>query len=128
MLNLSSFFNTPSVACVLQCAAVCCSVLQCVAVRRMHVLQCAAVSTRRPPASRPLQRVAVCCSVISQDVHQRRVRHALCRLVCCSELQCVAAHRMYVLQQTWQDIHQQRHRHALKLHVPLHVHTNLTIT
>ena len=50
---------------VLQCAAVCCSVLQCVAVC-CSVLQCAAVCLS------VLQCVAVCCSVLQ------------CVAVCCS--------------------------------------------
>jgi len=82
--------------CVLQCVAVCCSVLQCVAVsvgtlitpqnashQTSHVrcvcvcdvlwcvLQCIAVCCR-------VQGVTVCCSVLQ------------CVAVCCSVLQCVA--------------------------------------
>jgi len=56
---------------VLQCVAVCCSALQCVAVR-CSVLQCIAVCCSA------LQCVAVRCSVLQ------------CVAVCCSVLQCVA--------------------------------------
>jgi len=58
---------------VLQCVAVCCSVLQCVAVECMYLLSV-------------LQCVAVCCSVLQ------------CVAVCCSVLQCVAVccSRVYV--------------------------------
>jgi len=58
---------------MLQCVAVCCSVLQCVAVRACcSVLQCVAVGVRtgfvclhkRPMCSSVLQRVVVCCSVL----------------------------------------------------------------
>ena len=69
---------------MLQCVAVCCSVLQCVAESRkdfgpllsrparrlLSVLQCAAVCCS------VLQCVAVCCSVLQ------------CVAVCCSVLQC----------------------------------------
>jgi len=73
---------------VLQCAVVCCSVLQCVAVR-CSVLQC----------------VAVCCSVLqcvtvvqicsrgpSVSHTANHVMHSVlqCVAVCCSVLQCVA--------------------------------------
>ena len=57
---------------MLQCVAVCCSVLQCVVVC-CSVLQCVAVCCS------VLQRVAVCCSVLQ------------CVAVCCSVLQCAAA-------------------------------------
>jgi len=73
---------------MLQCVAVCCSVLQCAAtsgrdktlvIRRLYiaeiccsVLQCVAVCCGM------LQCVAVCCSVLQ------------CVAVCCSVLQCVA--------------------------------------
>jgi len=55
----------------LECAAVCCSVLQCVALS-CSVLQCVVVCCS------VLQCVAVCCSVVQ------------CAAVCCSVLQCVA--------------------------------------
>jgi len=59
----------------LQCAAVCCSVLQC----GCSVLQCVAVCGRvfkcNAVCCSVLQCVAVCCSVVA---------------VCCSVLQCVA--------------------------------------
>jgi hypothetical protein len=57
--------------CVLLCAAVCCSVLQCAAVC-CCVLLCAAVCCS------VLQCAAVCCCVL------------LCAAVCCSVLQCAA--------------------------------------
>ena len=56
---------------MLQCVAVCCSVLQCGAVC-CSVLQCGAVCCS------VLQCVAVCCSVLQ------------CVAVCCSVLQCAA--------------------------------------
>ena len=52
---------------VVQCVAVCCSVLQCVAV-------CLAVCNVSPPP--PTECVVVCCSVLQ------------CVAVCCSVLQC----------------------------------------
>jgi len=57
---------------VLQCVAVCCSVLQCVAAVRCSVLQCVA-----PDTSHVLQCVAVCCSVLQ------------CGVVCCSVLHLI---------------------------------------
>ena len=76
---------------VLQCAAVCCSVLQ-------RVLQCVAVCvnsldpcTKSTTCCSVLQCVAVCCSVLqcalTHWTHARRVPHVA---VCCSVLQCVA--------------------------------------
>jgi len=59
---------------LLQCVAVCCSVLKCVAVC-CSVLQCV------PVCCSMLQCVAVCCSVLQ------------CVAVCCSVLQCVAVCR-----------------------------------
>ena len=61
---------------VLQCVAVCCSMLQCVILcfRVLHVLQCVAVYYR------VLSRVAVRCSVLQ------------CIIVHCSALQCIAVH------------------------------------
>jgi len=56
---------------MLQCVAVCCSVLQCDAVC-YSVMQCVAVRCS------VLQRDAVCCSVL------------MCVAVCCSVFQCVA--------------------------------------
>ena len=58
----------------MQCFAVCCSVLQCVAV---HVFCNSQLTCLKDPAC-----VAVCCSVL-QCVLQ-------CVAVCCSVLQCVA--------------------------------------
>jgi len=95
---------------VLQCVAVCCSVLQCDAVRCMchSKLQCVAVCCSM------LQWVAVCYSVLLQYVAMSYVRCVLlqsnagciaihmlqcvtvcysvlqCVTVCCSVLQCVA--------------------------------------
>ena len=67
-----SVLQRAAVCCsVLQCVAVYCSVLQCAAVR-CSVLQCAAVGCS------VLQRAAVCCSVLQ------------CAAVCCSVLQRVA--------------------------------------
>ena len=92
---------------VLQCAAcvaVCCSVLQCVAVC-CSVLQCAACVA---VCCSVLQCVAVCCSVLLMDVFVRSCKSlaeeeeaipsgvaALCSVlqrcaVCCSVVQCVA--------------------------------------
>jgi len=73
----------------LQCVAVCCSVLQCVAVC-CRVLQCDAVCCS------VLQCVAVCCSVISWDplritfLVQNRCSMSQCVAVCRSVSQCVA--------------------------------------
>ena len=61
---------------LLQCAVVCYSVLQWVAVR-CSALQCAAVSA--------LQCAALCCNVISPLIF--RYEYVA---VCCSVLQCVA--------------------------------------
>jgi len=66
---------------VLQCVAVCCSVLRCVAVC-CSVLQCAAVCCG------VLQCVAVCCSVLQCVAVCCSV--LWCVAVCCSVLQCVA--------------------------------------
>ena len=66
-----------SLACLLQCGAVCCGVLQCVAVCH-SVLQCAAVCHSVP------QCAAVCCSVLQ------------CVAACCSALQCVAVLTIWV--------------------------------
>jgi len=77
---------------VLQCVAVCCSVLQCVAVltckdktcvRGAHVMlqqvSCQTVAERQMAMSvSSVNDIAVCCSVL------------LCVAVCCSVLQCVA--------------------------------------
>jgi len=66
----------------LQCVAVCCSVLQCVAVFDVCcsvILETVLAQTRRvADASEKMQRVAVCCSVLQ------------CVAVCCSVLQSVA--------------------------------------
>jgi len=68
---------------VLQCVAVCCSMLQCVAVRSV-VAECCSV----------LQCVAVCCSVLQcplrQDVAKNDSTCVCCVTACCSMLQCVA--------------------------------------
>ena len=79
---------------VLQCVAMCCSillrfamyggnviqsVLQCVAVC-CSALQCVAVCCRVPPLSVGRVRVMVCCSVLQ------------CVLVCCSSLECVTVY------------------------------------
>ena len=70
---------------VMQCVAVCCSVLQCVVIATLlahlvehhkKVLQCVAVYCS------VLQCIAVCCS--------ERSRVLQCVAVCCSVLQCVA--------------------------------------
>jgi len=77
---------------VLQCVAVCCSVLQCVA---DSVLQCVAVCCG------VLRCVAVCCSVLSSAADSCVAEGVLrcvavcfsvlqCVAVCCSVLQCVA--------------------------------------
>jgi len=84
----------------------CCSVLQCVAVRR-NVLQHVAVyvAVRVAVCCTVLQRVAACCSVylimienpFSHDCTISSVAlscsvlqcHAVCVAVCCSALQCV---------------------------------------
>ena len=65
---------------MLQCVAVCCSVLQCVVVC-CSVLQCVAVSCS------VLQCVAVCCSVLQCVALCCGVLQ--CISVCCSVLQCV---------------------------------------
>ena len=75
---------------VLQCAAVCCGVLQCVGAPLLscvlRVLQCAAVCCG------VLQCVAVCCSVLQcAAVWYNVLQYAA---VCCSVLQCVAVRRL----------------------------------
>ena len=67
---------------VLQCVAVCCSMLQSVAVRR-SVLQyvavcCSIYSMCMIPWRVSVRRVAICCSMLQ------------CVAVCCSALHCVA--------------------------------------
>jgi len=82
----------------LQCAAVCCSVLQYVAVWfavRCSVLQrvaaycnvlCCAIDL---PLRCVLQRVAVCCSVLQcVAVHHGLTAEVCCSVVCCSVLHC----------------------------------------
>jgi len=64
---------------VLQCVAVCCSILQSVVVL-MGVLQCVAVCYRFDGC------VAVCCSVLQIVVGLMGVLQ--CVVVCCSVLQC----------------------------------------
>jgi len=64
---------------VLQCAAVCCNVLVCVAVCHRHNQRLYPRRWHRSHASTMLQCVAVCCSVLQ------------CVAVCCSVLQRVAA-------------------------------------
>ena len=63
---------------VLQCVAVCCSVLQCVAVLLQCVAVCYSVLQCVAVRCSVLQCVAVCYSVLQ------------CVAVCCSVLQCVA--------------------------------------
>jgi len=76
---------------VLQCVAVCCSVLQCVEVR-CSALQCVAVcrSVLQRVAARcsVSQYVAVCRSVLWFVVGYCNVMQ--CVAVCCSVLQCVS--------------------------------------
>jgi len=64
------------------CVAVCCGVLQCVAVLRHQ--ECRRVQLK--PAV--LQCVAVCCSVLPCDTE----RHSMlqCVAACCSVMQCNA--------------------------------------
>jgi len=62
---------------VLQCVAVCCSVLQCVATSEFIETRDACVLAMEYVAG-VLQCVAVCCSVLQ------------CVVVCCSALQCGA--------------------------------------
>ena len=84
----------------MQCVAVCCSVLQCVAVKksikRLFCWAAVAVSCSVLPC------VAVCCSVLQRDPQLRSTSMATsvalhregrvlqCVAVCCSVLQCVA--------------------------------------
>jgi len=64
---------------VLQCVAVCCSVLQCAdSVFVSLAFSVSLVHQRVAVCCSVLQCVAVCCSVLQ------------CVAVCCSELQCVA--------------------------------------
>ena len=67
---------------MLQCVAVCCGVLRCVAVFDVCcsvILETVLAQTRRvADASEKVQRVAVCCSVLQYVAE------------CCSVLQCVA--------------------------------------
>jgi len=63
---------------VLQCVAVCCNALQCVA---ECVLQCAAV------CNRALRSVAVCCSALQCVAAQMLIRLWSVDEVCCSVLQ-----------------------------------------
>jgi len=69
-------YNLISISMGGQLVAVCCSVLQCVAVFRVAV--CRSVSQCVAVCCSVLQCVAVCCSVLQ------------CVTVCCSVLQCVA--------------------------------------
>jgi len=88
----------------LQCVAMCCNVLQCVAPHRplkdasfivahatkeavlcCSVLQCVAACCS------VLERVAVCCSMLQCVAMYYSVLQ--CATVCCSVLQCVASHR-----------------------------------
>jgi len=76
---------------VLQCVAVCCSVLLCVAGRRVtshiHICVCVAVCCSL------LQCVAECCFVLQEDESRRIYLYVYvlqCVAVCCSVLQCVA--------------------------------------
>ena len=74
--------------CMLQCVAMCCSVLQCVAVCSAgavpRVLQCVVVCLN------VLQCVTVCCSVFSRRSASCHTWMMQCVAVCCSALQCVA--------------------------------------
>jgi len=78
---------------VLQCVAVCCSVLRCIPVSscsncnivKRHLLQCVAVCCS------VLQCVAVCRIVLQcLPVPTPTLSHRACVAVCCSVLQCVA--------------------------------------
>jgi len=75
---------------MLQCVAVCCSVLQCVAAPLVKALTTVHVFARLPVVCcGVLQRVAVCCSVLQCVAVCYSVLQ--CVAVCCSVLQCVAA-------------------------------------
>jgi len=76
---------------VLQCVAVCCSVLQCVA-----ALWAAGVLWHDPACCSVLQRVAVCCSVWQRIAVCCKVFTSLCSAWAVSQssvLQCVAVRR-----------------------------------
>jgi len=82
----------PTKCSVLQCVAVCCSVLQWpplqnVSCPPLYILQCIAVCCS------VLQYVAVCCSVLHcmcRVLHYTFCSALQCVAVCCSMLQCVA--------------------------------------
>jgi len=91
--------------CLVQCVAVCCSVLQCVAVAT-EVPEDAAflapllLHVPGKVCCSVLQCVAVCCSVLQWQLRYPKTRHlwrrfystclVKCVAVCCSVLQCVA--------------------------------------
>jgi len=93
---------------VLQCVAMCCSVLQCVA-----ALPCSIVGGPRETRDsqttwRILQWVGVCCSVLQ------------CVAVCCSVLQCAAVCcNLYVVvsQEGHERLVIQKHLHVFELDV-----------
>jgi len=64
--------------CVLQCVAVCCSVLQCVGAQKRAIVWRENMPSFFGVCCSVLQCVAVCCSVLQ------------CVAVCCSVLKCVA--------------------------------------
>ena len=63
---------------MLQCGAVCCSVLQCVAALLYQAFAAFSLACAGDDARWKLHCVAVCCSVLQ------------CVAMCCSALQCVA--------------------------------------
>jgi len=77
-----------SVCSVMRCVAVCCSALQCVAVCAV----CCSVLQNVAECCRVLQSVAVCCSVLQQGnhTHPRLILSRMRAAVCCSVWQCVA--------------------------------------
>jgi len=102
---------------VLQCVAVCCSVLQCVAAC-CSVLQCVAlldilllvrVSMRVSMCCSVLQCVAVCCNVLQSVA-------VCCAAVCCSVLQCVRVFDIHLLVRLSMRVSNYQHSHTLHVY------------
>jgi len=93
-LNKKFSSELTSSSSVLQCVAVCCSVLYC------STLHSVAMQLQYTACRRVLQFVAMCCTVLQDIVVCRGVvQHAVvccsvlqCVAVCCRVLQCAAAH------------------------------------
>ena len=120
---------------MLQCVAVCCSVLQCVAVlfTQVLLLLCFGVSQQVAPCCSMccsvLQCVVVCCSVLNDTTRPHLESNRSTYSTRCSTLQHTAA--LYItLQETHCNAltahaHTHTHTHA---YIHAHVHTNITHT